>query len=424
VVQGARPATPGAAAQNNTPQTSAPQYNAPQSNAAPSRASRASTAPVFQQPRAPRNYTASRRPTEGVLTGYHAPMEGEQGTIVEGTPMPAHPGAQLQPMPAGEIMYEGSPMQSGGCSSCGIDGGCDDGCDPCNACCYDDGGCGLLCMPWWRRMSLFGGVQGFKGPADFGVNGNFGFYEGLNFAGALGCCDIGYQFGAAAAQSNFWGFTERGAVNNDNAVFATADGGRDQAFFTGGFFKRVACAGVQWGVVFDLQHDNFYDHADLKQIRSETSFVFPNGCEIGYFGAYNIGGDVIQQRIQLAENREFVRSVGLQPTDMFVGFIRKRAAMGGEGRVWAGATGYGDGIVGAEVRVPLGGSFALENRANFLIPNRNDSQTNRREESWGLLIMLVWYPGRDASCAMQSRWQPLFGVADNSTFMVQSSRPH
>ena len=135
---------------------------------------------------------------------------------------------------------------------------------------------------WWTRdLEVFGGVHGFKGPLDQGRNGNFGFHEGFNFGAPLGIFDWGWQIGAEATQSNFSG---------DDAVDPrSAD--RNQFFVTGGFFKRARDWGFQWGVVYDWLHDDYYVKADMKQIRSDTSFLFPGGVhEIGYFGAYGMGG--------------------------------------------------------------------------------------------------------------------------------------
>ena len=59
----------------------------------------------------------------------------------------------------------------GNCGSCG---GC--GCRP--LCC-------LFCRDWWEQtcpdLSISAGTQGFKGPIDQGLNGDFGFHEGINW---------------------------------------------------------------------------------------------------------------------------------------------------------------------------------------------------------------------------------------------------
>ncbi len=64
-----------------------------------------------------------------------------------------------------------------------------------------------------RSLSIFGGVHGFRTPADVSHSGNFGLHEGLNYGGPLG--DpweyFGVQVGADDAQSNFTGDQAGGA---------------------------------------------------------------------------------------------------------------------------------------------------------------------------------------------------------------------
>jgi hypothetical protein len=350
-----------------------------------------------------------------------------------GNPEVVPPG-QLQTGPiAADDSYvpNAGPANGPGCASCGGPhgqgefGGCGD-CDggPCGECCDSCDGCwhgccrghrGLLDGGWLNDMQLFAGAHGFKGPVDRGGDGNFGVYEGLNFGAPLGDpWGLGYQIGFSAVQSNFAGGQVLAQLPGEVAVRRAA---RHQYFLTAGVFQRAPCGGMQWGVVFDLQHDAYYDTndhaADLKQIRSETSYLFSGGVnEIGYFGAYNVGND------------EFTLNnvkIGLRPTDMFAAFYRRHFETGGEGRVWAGVSGHGDALIGAEFSVPLGGSWALENRINYLIPKQGNGAGGQFEEAWGLSMQLVWYPGRPASCALNSPYRPFFGVADNANFMVNAS---
>jgi hypothetical protein len=289
-------------------------------------------------------------------------------------------------------------------------------CDACGACDESDEGydecphfgryrhdCLLALL---RNATLFAGVQGFKGPMDLGVNGNFGFHEGVNFGGPLGDpWDLGFQLGFEAVQSNFFGSP---TVANDG-------NGRDQLFFTAGIFRRAVCSGLQGGVVFDYMRDNYFSQADLKQVRSETSLVFDNWHEIGYWGAYGVSKD----RLDLGgESLEF-----LQPNDIFALFYRRHFTGGGQGRIWGGLTGMGEGVVGADATIPLGTSWALENNVIFVIPDAGPATGAQEQESWSVSIQLVWYPGRSSRCVFQNPHHPLFGVADNSSFLVRRGGP-
>jgi len=297
-----------------------------------------------------------------------------------------------------EVFTVGPDM--GGFGDCG-------GCGQCGSCvgmtgCGDGGSeFSRPCSSWWARdLSIFAGVQGFKGPPDRGRVGNFGLHEGINFGAPLGGWHgLGYQFGFLAAQSNFSG---------DQAVQVRRSG-RTQTFGTAGIFRRSLCGGWDWGIAFDLAHDNYYDKTDLKQIRTETNFSRHGNWQVGYWGAYGVDTD----NIQINAN-----AILLEPTDQFAFFYRRFFEHGGDGRIWAGLSGDGDGVLGAEAQVPLGHGWALENRINYLIPREGRGAVGMAEESWSLSVRIVWYLGQSSRCAMESPYRPMFNVADNSMFMT------
>lgn len=263
---------------------------------------------------------------------------------------------------------------------------------------------------WLRDLSLFAGVHGFKGPVDQGRNGNFGIHEGFNFGAPLVDWPLvwlghtGVQAGVNAVHSNFSGDQAAGMIHSSD---------RNQFFFTGGIFHRSLEGGYQNGIVFDLLYDNYYTTATLRQIRSDSSLVLPGGKrEIGYFGAYGTGG-----RNYVLLDR---RSIFMEPADVFALYYRRYFEVGGDGRVWIGYTGRGDGVVGAELRAPLGHQWALENRFNYLIPKHSGTTEGAIRESWALTIELVWYPGQPARCVRCSPYRPMLSVADNALFMTNT----
>lgn len=267
-------------------------------------------------------------------------------------------------------------------------------------------GCGGRLIGALHNFTFFGGMQGFKGPVDLGTNGNFGVHEGLNFGAPLGDpWGSGYQLGVQGVQSDFAGST--------NGLQTASS--RRQFFFTGGIFNRAPCGGFQGGVVFDYVHDTYYDNADLRQIRSETAYVLDGGVhEIGYFGAYGIN----KQRFQTVPN-DTTSLLTFQPNDVFAGFYRRHFSGGGQGRLWAGGTGAGEGILGGEATVPLGTSWALENNFVYVAPKASQANGGREQESWSVSVSLVWYPGRAAGSVFKNPFQPLLGVGDNSAFLVR-----
>jgi len=355
------------------------------------------------------SYTSPKRvrPTGVYSAAYTQPKNPRVAQREIPAEMEDDPGAtQYEP-----LATEGSFGQQDGCGSCGGDCG---ECGDCEECC-----------PWMmpfgsgpRNLSIFGGVHGYKGPRDRGVNGNFGFTEGVNFGAPLGDpWGCGFQVGFAALESNISGY------NATTTTGATAD--RHQYFFTTGIFRRAECAGWQWGVVFDMLHDTYIQESNLKQIRTETGYLFNECLEIGYSGAYGVGGDNV-------DGTYFGRRIDgqLDPTDQFVVYFRRYFENGGDGRIWGGMTGNGDGLFGADAWIPLGGSWAMQNSFNYLIPKGSrgsaigqDGQLEGGQvrESWSVAINLIWYPGRSSKCIGKSCYRPLLNVADNSLFMVRES---
>ena len=186
---------------------------------------------------------------------------------------------------------------------------------------------------------------------------------------------------------------------------------------TAGLFRRAdpCCGGFQGGVAFDYLHDVYnpygsYTQANLQQIRSETGYVLNDCYEIGYYGAYGVNME--QKPIDTTD------LLKLNPTNMYILYLRRNFENGGDGRLWGGVTGNGDGLLGVDLWVPLGQSFALENRVNYMIPKQGTGTDAQGRESWGLVVQLVWYPGLNAKCQQRNPYRPIFNVADNSLFMV------
>jgi hypothetical protein len=179
---------------------------------------------------------------------------------------------------------------------------------------------------------------------------------------------------------------------------------------TGGLFHRAVGSGWQSGVAFDYLHDNYYPLADLKVIRSETSYVLNQWHEIGYWGAYAVGGGPIDITARL--------TTFLEPNDLFHVFYRRHFTGGGQGRIWLGVSGRSDLLFGADCTVPLGTDWALENNFGYLLPQQGLGAAGQDREVWAVSIQLVWYPGRASRSIFDDPWQPVLNVADNSVFMV------
>ncbi|MBC7353438.1 MAG: hypothetical protein H5U08_13845 [Thermogutta sp.] len=274
-------------------------------------------------------------------------------------------------------------------------------------------GGGLLFGPWIQHLSVFAGAHGFKGPADLGRNGNFGLHEGLNYSAPIGGpWNIGYQIGVQVVHSDFPGHEVLTWYGND----LVSRGSRAQMFLTAGLFHRPDCGRWQWSVLFDWMHDDFWVDSDLLQIRHEISFFLDDMREIGYMGMYGVKDDMLLLPDD-PQNPDQRRYLDLSVLDRYVVFYRRHFCQGGEGRFWAGVSGYGDGLIGADITLPLDGSWAFEANFAYLAPNTGRGVDGQFDENWSLSMGLIWYPGRHVSEALNDLFRSVQGVADNTSMM-------
>ena len=246
------------------------------------------------------------------------------------------------------------------------------------------------------------GTEGFKGPVDQASNGNFGFASGINLGLPIGGPRrIGYQLGVQSVTSNYSG----------DQVMGVRESNRSQVFVTGGFFRKADFHGLQWGVVYDLLHDNYYyNKIDLGQVRAEMSWLRHGTNEWGFSGAFST------QDQEVEFDNEYTRVI--EPVSQYKFFYRRHLENGGNVRFWAGFSGNQDGIIGADTSVPLGRSLGLEGGFNYLIPKDGPGHEGQNEEAWSVRLSLVWYIGRDAKCARFDPFQPFMGIGNNGTFMT------
>jgi hypothetical protein len=253
---------------------------------------------------------------------------------------------------------------------------------------------------WWDELSLFAGPHSFKGPIDQGQNGNFGIQEGINWGGPLWHLHgIGFQLGVQGVQSNFSG----------SNVDVFSDDNRNQVFATAGVFVRPPNNhGWQVGVVVDWMQDNYYVDVKLDQIRAELSYVTFCGTEIGGMMASSSTTDTDESTTDMYE-----------VVDMYALFLRHCVPSGGEGRIWAGGTGDGNGLVGADYRVPLTNRLALQGVVNYIIAQDGASEEGLNQEAWGMTMNFVWHPFRPrCGTGNNGAYRPLFNVADNTMFII------
>ncbi len=272
---------------------------------------------------------------------------------------------------------------------------------------------------WYRDFTASAGVTAFQNESNFGLLGNYGTNEYLNWAmpfwNAFG---VGWQVGARGVQTNFDRVTISSAGSDPfrNNV-------RDQVFVTTGFFTRAFQGrGLQGGAVYDYLSDSYFDNIDVSQIRGELSYVW-GYHEFGFWGAFNIGE-------QATIFGPVSRTAGEASTeDLYTGFYRLNFGDANEWRLWGGATGSQSGIVGSSLRAPMSRSLALEGTFTYLIPGRSENYEltpgttiTASPSAWNVSLNIVYYPARRARRSLASPYRPLFDVADNGSMIRTINR--
>lgn len=321
-------------------------------------------------------------------------------------------------MPFGGDPFHGSA--EGGC--CGAGGACAGG--ECGDFIGPFGGRFRECFPCLfvnlKDLDIFSGVHGFTNSTNRGGAGSFGYHVGFNKGRplyCLPCSNLTFQFGVNAVFSNF-----DGAAFNNAGALATSPDGRNDVFLTGGLFRRVDW-GLQFGMVFDYLHEDWYANMDIAQVRGELSWVYPNCHELGFWFAAGVNSG----RDNAA--RIFVNGAPVNPppvetweaADLYAFFYRYRfAERGGEGRYFGGFTGDGDGLLGGDAWLPINNNWSIQAEYTYLIPsNNNAALAANANEAWNVSINMVWSPGFCRNNGGVSYNRPLFNVANHGSLILK-----
>jgi hypothetical protein len=268
---------------------------------------------------------------------------------------------------------------------------------------------------WYRDFTASVGITSFQNQSNFGLLGNYGTNEYLNWAmpfwNAFG---IGWQLGARGVQTNF----QQAQINGSRLFNA-----RDQVFVTTGFFTRAFQGrGLQGGAVYDYLSDSYIENVDVAQIRGELSYVW-GYHELGFWGAFNTT-DQLGLLSRSRQDRLVASSVNL-----YTAFYRLHFGDANEAKIWGGASDNGQGVVGTTIRAPMSRSLALEGTFTYLLPDKTQTivlpdttSVTFAPSAWNLSANLVWYPAGRARRSLASPYRPLFDVADNGSMIRSISR--
>ena len=271
---------------------------------------------------------------------------------------------------------------------------------------------------WYRDFTVGAGMTSFQNQSNLGLLSNFGTNEYVNWAmpfwNAFG---IGWQLGARGVQTNF----QQPTLTDRLGTFQANS--RQQVFVTTGFFTRAfEGRGLQGGVAYDYLSESYFEQIDVAQIRGELSYVW-GYHELGFWGAFN----ALEQQGALSPT---LKTPGVASTvDLYTAFYRLHFGDANEARVWGGASGNGQGIVGASMRAPMSRSLALEGNFTYLLPDKSQTITLSPESSvtfapsaYNLSVNLVYYPAGRARRSLASPYRPLFDVADNGSMIRALAR--
>jgi hypothetical protein len=339
-------------------------------------------------------FTDAQAPTEALPSISGAPLSPE------GLPVP--PEMYYDDGQVGDGFVQGNGYYGDACCPKRCGNWCSDGCRWIPLCLF-------VPLPSFSCFEVFGGVQGFTGPANRGGSGSFGFHEGFNWGVPLAGFMSG-QLGVNWTQSNFSG-----------SLF-TPDS-RNQIFFTTGLFRRVDW-GFQGGLVFDYLHDEWDYSADLAQLRGELSWLWCGCNEVGFWFTAGVNDSSnIAVRQPVFSGNDTVATINANATlavnELYAFFFRRQFACGGQGRLFGGFTGNSQGLVGGDAQLPINPNWSV--RSNFIFATSGGSSTTDpgfTRESWNVGISLVWTPcPRGIGGANYNR--PLFNVADNGSFLTR-----
>lgn len=313
----------------------------------------------------------------------------------------------------------GDGCECGGACEPGCGCGCGDGeCQSCiNDCCAIGPGDPESChsvrirVPRWQELAFFGGVQGFKNPYDIDRDrGNFGFHEGFNAGFKVPYTYIGYQLGYQAAQSQLNG-TE--SPNSSES--------HTQHFTTLGLFRRTR-DGLQFGSAWDTLVDRRHNARTFHQIRSEISWLDSCTHEFGFGATVGIMNHSLEEDEQNGGNGEDDEDseFSWESADQYVLFYRVHGKRGGEGRFFAGWSDDSDGILGADMLLPVHDRWSVQTGFTYMIPDARDGIDGSREEAWNLNLAMVWHWGCTARTSHSNPYRPLFNVANNGSMIIDS----
>jgi hypothetical protein len=266
---------------------------------------------------------------------------------------------------------------------------------------------------------LFSTVDAFKGPMDFGVNGNFGLGLGMNVGMALVPeYGIGVQAGSRVILSDFAG-----------EQLAETSASRSQDFTSVGLFQRIPGGeggSFDWGFTYDWLFENYYDSVRFGQWRVKLAWEINCWNEIGIWAAFHehgAAGEFVAP--DPVTGQPTTSTFSFRPLDQ--GNLYWRHTWLNDASVTA-RIGVANSpnlvILGAESRIPISPHLALIGGFTYM-PSKNPAfvagQTEgQSQETWNVSVGVEFVP--QVLChGLAGRYTPLLPVADNGTMALKET---
>lgn len=417
---------------------------------ATSRTARVARAPIAAQGSSSRAYVPQQLGStqlfgDGPIIDGGSPIVS--GSVIDGGIVESYSGSPISGeivtsgYDQGIIVDEGYPVSGGvgcgcGSGSCGSiscgSGSCGNAGAYFGDSCCGRGGCpgGCYGRPCWLdglRKALyngeyFGGAVAFQSPLftepgqddvnQLASDSSFGFHGGFNLGVPL-CRLFGGllsgQFGIRSVSTNFEG--------NE---FTQDD--RRQIFATTGLFRRVDY-GLQFGVVADILHEEWFTESDLVQVRADIGWVYPAGHTLGFRYATGVQDDTTDG----AFNGQVFDNFFQTTDDNYRIYYRHVAPWGGWGEGFIGWAESDQTVIGLDIDLPVTNTIAFQSGFTAyldddgIVPADSNFQGGLLNEGYNL------YAGISIRPSGRSRYKsydrPLFQVADNGSFVIRRNSP-
>lgn len=305
-----------------------------------------------------------------------------------------------------------------GCADCGITscgGDCgmdcgDCGMESCGSCSYYNRQRPALVS--FADMEYSVGVQSFKNTVNLGQGASFGVNESINWGFPLPPV-LPFRWSRFSGQLGF-----RLTQNNFAGTAFTTDT-RNQAFVTGGIFRRVDY-GAQIGAAFDYLDEDWFFGGSFAQIRFHAGWVNQRGNEFGFKYAANM-----HEELGLAAIVNPLLPAGalpinqITPNDTYRFFYKHNMEIiqNGTVEVFGGFTSQSQGLFGTDFSLPLTDQLSVQSGFALVFEDSINTFETNLDEAWNIYTNLVFYP-KGLNRWKKAYHRPLFNVADNGTFML------